>query len=401
MSGNLKDSTSKGRAVKKYFIVFGITMLILLIFYGLGLGAYLYLKVDTPAYVKENQEKEWERSIKISKEEVQKEELGIDVPLRTNFLLIGRDKIAGLTDTIIAATFKADTGELFMISIPRDLYTVLERDKINELKEHDRHPPSYFKINSLYNYAGGGELGIKYLKEEVSEIIGVNFDFYIMIDTAGFREVVDAIGGIDFDVPKRLYYNDPGQNLYIDLYPGMQHLNGKQAEGLVRYRKGYADQDITRMKTQQEFLKVFLETVLSKENLRNNLSSLANSFMQYVETDITVGDISKYINIASSIDTSKVKSSVLPSEGGMIDGAYYFEIDEEEAKKVIDEYFFDISEEQTSEMTTGGLINNTSDENTEDGTLKSTDKVTGENEERLKAYSEKVLEAIQKLLEVV
>ena len=222
-----------------------------------------------------------------------------------------------------------------------------------------------------------------------------------MIDTAGFREVVDAIGGIDFDVPKRLYYNDPGQNLYIDLYPGMQHLNGKQAEGLVRYRKGYADQDITRMKTQQEFLKVFLETVLSKENLRNNLSSLANSFMQYVETDITVGDISKYINIASSIDTSKVKSSVLPSEGGMIDGAYYFEIDEEEAKKVIDEYFFDISEEQTSEMTTGGLINNTSDENTEDGTLKSTDKVTGENEERLKAYSEKVLEAIQKLLEVV
>lgn len=349
MNEKSKDNTSKGRSLKKYFLVFGITMSIFLIFYGGALGAYFYLKDDTPAYIKENQEKEWERAIINSKEEVQKEKLGLSVPLRTNFLLVGRDKIAGLTDTIIAATFKADTGEISMISIPRDLYTVLERDKLNELRKYDRHPPSYFKINSLYNYVGGGDLGIKYLKEEVSEIIGVNFDFYIMIDTAGFRDVVDTIGGIDFDVPKRLYYSDPEQNLYIDLYPGMQHLNGKQAEGLVRFRKGYADQDITRMKMQQEFLKVFLKTVLSQENLKNNLNGLANSFMQYVETDITIGDISKYITFVPLINPDNVKSAVLPSEGGLIDGAYYFKTDEEEAKKVINEYFFDMSEEETTE----------------------------------------------------
>ncbi len=349
------DSNKKNKFIKKYCILLGIIMAGFVILFGLGVGVYIVIDESTVRYSVSNQDKDWERAVNISEAENDDEEDDeLPVPLRTNFLLIGRDKIAGLTDTIIVGTFKADTGEIAMISIPRDLYTTLERDKINELKESDRYPPSYFKINSLYNYVGGGERGIQYLKDEVSDIIGADIDYYIMIDTEGFRAVVDAVGGIDFEVPEGgLYYSDPGQDLYINLKGGMQHLNGRQAEGLVRFRHGYASQDIQRMEVQQDFLKVFLKTVLDSENLKNNLSGLAGDFMQYVETDITLGDIAKYVPFIAKVDPDNVKSTVLPSyHKSSVSSSYYFDVDEEEAKKVIDEYFFGIvgdDGEETSE----------------------------------------------------
>jgi len=354
----------RGRFVKKYFMILSIVMAVFIVLFGLGVSVFLIIDGNKVLYSANNQVRDWQRAAKISEEEGEKEEReeSVSVPERTNFLLIGRDKIAGLTDTIIVGTFKADTGEIAMISVPRDLYTTLERDKVRELNKSGRYPPGYFKLNSLYNYVGGGETGIQYLKDEVSEIVGVNIDYYIMIDTAGFRAVVDTIGGIDFEVPEGgLYYNDPAQDLYINLKGGMQHLNGRQAEGLVRFRKGYASQDIRRMEIQQEFLKVFLKTVLSSENLKNNLSGLANDFMQYVETDITVGDIAKYLPVISKINPDNVKSTVLPSDHKPISSAYYFEINEEEAKKVIDEYFFGITEdsgEETTENFSGNEENN-------------------------------------------
>ncbi|MCI8804782.1 MAG: LCP family protein [Clostridiales bacterium] len=349
----------KKRFIKKYFIILSVIMGCFAIFFGLGVSVYMVIDGNEILYSAGNQVRDWRRATKISEKEGdgKENEEEISVPLRTNFLLIGRDEIAGLTDTIIAGNLKADTGEVSLISIPRDLYTTLERDKINELKEFDRYPPSYFKLNSLYNYVGGGERGIKYLKDEVSDIIGAEIDYYIMIDTSGLRSVVDAIGGIDIEVPETpeggLYYNDPAQDLYINLKSGMQHLNGKQAEGLVRFRKGYASQDIKRMEVQQEFLKVFLKTVLSSETLKNNLSGLASDFMRYVETDITLGDVAKYLPVISQIDPNKVKSTVLPSDHKPIRGssAYYFEINEEEARDVIDEYFFGIAENGGEETT--------------------------------------------------
>ena len=349
----------KKRLIKKYFIILSIITGCFVVFFGLGVSVYMIIDGNKVLYSAGNQVKDWQRAAKISEKEGEEKEKNeeISVPSRTNFLLVGKDEIAGLTDTIIAGNLNADTGEISLISIPRDLYTTLERDKINELKEFDRYPPSYFKLNSLYNYVGGGERGIKYLKDEVSDIIGAEIDYYIMIDTAGLRSVVDAIGGIDIEVPETaeggLYYNDPAQDLYINLKSGMQHLNGKQAEGLVRFRKGYASQDIKRMEVQQEFLKVFLKTVLNSETLKNNLAGLASDFMKYVETDITLGDITKYLPVVSKIDPNNVKSTVLPSDHKPIRGssAYYFEINEEEAKGVIDEYFFGITEENSEETT--------------------------------------------------
>lgn len=367
-----EKKSSKKSYKKKYFKVLGISMLIVCILYGSGFALAFYEYDTSSNYDVNKQVKEWSAANKDGEtSESNNSQDKVPTKVRTNFLLVGRDKIAGLTDTIIVGTFNALSGDISLVSVPRDLYTVLERDKIKELNKIGRNPPSYFKLNSLFNYVGGSkdtQVGIKYLKEEVSEIIGEDFniDYYFMIDTAGFREVVDAIGGIDFDVPAGgLYYSDPGQDLYINLKGGMQHLNGRQAEGLVRFRKGYATQDLKRMEIQQEFLKVFMQTVLSSKELSSNLEGLIKTLMQYVETDFTLGDLmDNYMGTLSEISSGELKlnfkSATLPCEGGMIDGAYYFQLNEDEAKEVIDEYIFGIvdssetettSEETTSEKT--------------------------------------------------
>ncbi len=351
---NLKNSNQK-RLLKKYFAVLGSIMGIFILLFGSGVLIY-QINVE-PAYVASNQIKDWDRLEKV--EEQEEEEEGIfSAPARTNFLLIGRDKIAGLTDTIMVGSFVSATGEISLVSVPRDLYTVLERDKIKALNDIGRNPPSYFKLNSLYNYVGE-ENGLQYLKDEVSDVLGIKIDYYAMVDTAGFRSVVDTIGGIDFEVPEGgLYYSDPGQDLYINLKGGMQHLNGKQAEGLVRFRKGYATQDIKRMEIQREFIKVFMKKVLSTENLSKNLRGLASDFMKYVETDFTLVDITKYLSCISKIDADNIKSYMLPCEGKMVDGAYYFVLQKEEAKEIIDECFFGIEPvgEETSEETSEEII---------------------------------------------
>lgn len=342
---------SKGRYVKKYFAVLGTITAVFAVFFASFV--FIYQSNVEPAYVESHQIKDWQRLGKAEEEKGQEDNSMFSAPPRTNFLLIGCDKIAGLTDTIIAGTFVSATGEISLVSIPRDLYTTLERDKVRELNDMGRNPPRYFKLNSLYAYAGRGETGMEYLKNEISEILGVKFDYYAMVDTEGFRSVVDTIGGIDFEVPEGgLFYEDPGQDLYINLKGGMQHLNGSQAEGLVRFRKGYATQDLRRMEIQQEFLKVFLKTVLSKENLSSNLNALILDFIKYVDTDFGINDAAKYLSCISRVNADSVRCETLPCEGKMIDGAYYFILQEDEAKEIIDECFFGIKPdgEQESEI---------------------------------------------------
>ena len=83
------------------------------------------------------------------------------------------------------------------------------------------------RINAVYNYYGGGEDGIDALYKEVSQLVGFRPDFEVVIEWAGVGELVDAIGGVDFEVPMRMRYYDPTQNLNIDLQKGYQHLDGE------------------------------------------------------------------------------------------------------------------------------------------------------------------------------
>jgi LCP family protein required for cell wall assembly len=169
------------------------------------------------------------------------------------FLLCGTDDGNGGTDTIMVAAYDVKNQKMNVMSIPRDTMVNVSW--------------STKKINSSYN-AGG----ISRLAQEAGNLIGFPLDFYIKVDLKGFVQLIDALGGVEFEVPYNMNYDDPAQNLSIHVKKGMQHLNGADAVGVVRWRKnndgtGYSSGDIGRIQTQQAFLKAVGKKCLNFGNI--------------------------------------------------------------------------------------------------------------------------------------
>ena len=125
---------------------------------------------------------------------------------RINVLLLATDKGGVLTDTIMFASFDKKTKELNIISVPRDTRVQLKN--------------SYVKINSVYGAGKNGQQQ-ELIIEKVTDIIGMPVNYYAVIDPAAFRNIIDILGGVEINIPKRMYYYDPTQNLKIDLQPGL------------------------------------------------------------------------------------------------------------------------------------------------------------------------------------
>lgn len=193
------------------------------------------------------------------------------------FLVVGKDTGGGgNTDTILLAAYNVADQELNVMSIPRDTLVNIDAD----IK----------KINAVYNYAGGGEDGIAALKEEVGLLVGFVPDFHVVVEWKAVGELVDALGGVWYDVPLDMNYDDPVQDLSIHVPAGYQKLDGSQAMGVVRYRSGYSTGDIGRIETQQDFLKAVVAQCLKIENL-TRINALVKVFTDNVDTNLSVGDL--------------------------------------------------------------------------------------------------------------
>ena len=160
------------------------------------------------------------------------------------FLFVGIDKVGANTDVLMVASFDAKNDRIDVVSIPRDTLVNVSR-KVK-------------KINAAYAVGG-----MDNLKKEISTLVGFEPDFHVMVDLKGFVALVDAIGGVDFDVPVNMDYDDPSQDLSIHFEKGMQHLDGEHDLKVVRirhknsgrkYGKGYAREDIDRIRTTQNSL---------------------------------------------------------------------------------------------------------------------------------------------------
>ncbi len=268
-----------------------------------------------------------------------------NVPIRTNVMIVGVDNEESLTDTIIVASIDKTDGNINLVSVPRDTYV--------------RFRGSGIKINSVNSYSGGGEKGMRNLEEQLEEILNIKINYYVKVNLEAFRSIVDSVGGIEFTVPDGgLRYSDPTQNLYINLKEGRQLLNGKDAEGLVRFRKGYATQDLKRAEVQQEFLKEFARQVLNKETLKKNMKSIAIDFIKYVETDFSVLELPKYLPLIDKINADNMKTDLLPGEATSIDGLSFYVYDKALTRELSDEFFYGIvKEEETTEETTEFIYN--------------------------------------------
>ena len=225
-----------------------------------------------------------------------------------NILICGTDGDGTRTDTIIVAHLDANDHTVALLSIPRDTPVATGNGGL-------------MKINSVY--AGGGADGMQRLAARLNSLLGFPVDGYVLVDLEAFKKTVDLVGGVDFDVPQDMNYEDASQNLYIHLQKGMQPLNGEQAMGLVRFRKGYASQDIQRTQVQQQFLKALAKQCLSVSSL-TKLKEFADIFAEYVTTNLTTGNMVWFGKELLACDFDSMQAYTAEGEGAMINGASYY-----------------------------------------------------------------------------
>lgn len=209
-------------------------------------------------------------------------------------LVSGLDNHNGGSDTNILVAVDAENNKIHGVSIPRDTKAVING------KNH--------KINFAYNSGG-----IDLLAQTLTDQLGIPVDYTVCVDLQGFVALVDAIDGVPFDVPIDMNYEDPYQDLYIHISKGYQTLSGAEALKVVRFREGYASQDIGRMETQQKFLKAVAKKMLTVENL-DKVDDFVKIFNTYVETDLTLGNLGWLGKEAISIGADAITFSTLPGE---------------------------------------------------------------------------------------
>lgn len=254
------------------------------------------------------------------------------------------------TDTIMVVSYNPKNQTANLLSVPRDTY--VGRSKL-------KATPSD-KINSLYSY-GGAEKTL----EAVNRLTGLDIQYYAVVKTEALIKLVDAIGEVDFNVPINMKYDDPTQNLHIDLKAGEQKINGDKAEQLLRFRKNnnnttypeeYGDNDTGRMRTQREFMMAVMQQTLKPGNIFK-IGEILDIANKYLETNIDFSYIKDYIPYAVEFSTENLQTETIPGINKLLPEKakqqwWFFEADEDETESLIQKLFY--SEENTLEENTGG-----------------------------------------------
>ena len=241
-------------------------------------------------------------------------------PYCYTILVSGVDDAGGGCDTNLLVRLDVPNGRIDAVSLPRDtlLHTQRHSNKLN------------------FAYASGGT---ERLRADVERLLGVPVDSAVTVDLKGFVTLIDRIGGVDFDVPADMDYDDPAQNLHIHYEKGAQHLSGQQAMEVVRWRKnnaggGYADADLGRIETQQAFLKAAARQAL---RLRN-VPALARTLAACVKTDLTAANLAWLAGEAAKIGTEGLRFHTLPGDGaGWYRGESVFVLDPDATLALVNE----------------------------------------------------------------
>lgn len=240
-------------------------------------------------------------------------------------LVSGVDDHNGGSDTNILVAVDAANDAIYGVSIPRDTKAIIDGDA--------------HKINYAYN-SGGMSL----MADVITEQLGLPVDYTVQVDLQGFVAIVDAIGGVEFDVPIDMHYEDPYQDLYIHINKGLQRLSGEDALKVVRFREGYASQDLGRMNTQQAFLKAAAKQTLTPANL-DKIDDFVKIFQSYVETDLTLGNLAWLGKEAISMGSDAISFSTLPGEWK----SPYIYLDQEAVLTLVNEHLNPYVEDRVAE----------------------------------------------------
>jgi LCP family protein required for cell wall assembly len=274
---------AKTKSYLKYVFIAG---LIFGVFFGIGSGLshILYADRDADPAVEEEETANKPKDGK-----------------RTKILVLGVDARSGETnsrsDTMILVTIDPQLDKAAIVSIPRDTRVQLKGGAVDKI--------------CAGNYLGGP----KYAVEVVEKLMDTKIDYYVEMNFKGFKEIVDTLGGVTINVPQRMY--KPTED--IDLYPGTQKLNGRQALAFVRYRE-YLMGDIQRTAAQQEFLKALADEILKPKTL-TKLPTLVRQLDKHMDTDLKKSDMLRLASWAPGFTADSIVTQTLP-------GYFYDECDE-------------------------------------------------------------------------
>lgn len=274
---------------------------------------------------------------------------------RVLILGVSTDISVKLTDTIMVASYNPQTQKVSLMSIPRDTF----------IGKNENTASAYHKINTLY------QKGINNILETVNEITDLDIKYYVVVDTEALIKLVDIIGGVEFNVPIDMDYDDVTQDLHIHLKAGQQLLDGEKAENLVRFRHNndgtsypvsYGDNDTGRMRTQREFLSEVLKQTIKAKNI-TKIGDIINVAYEYVETNIGLQDAKDYIPYIIDFNMENMKTGTLPGVNQKINGIWFYKYDKVKSKEFIEELFL------------------TKEENTEDDSVENTNTSENKTEE--------------------
>lgn len=217
-------------------------------------------------------------------------------------LLVGLDQMSMSTDVIMVAKLDTIRHEINVVSIPRDTIINVDWDPR--------------KINAVYagsvNFGGNG---IDALAMHVRRLVGFTPDCYAVLNLNTFIDVVDLLGGVDFTVPREVdyYFDDIEMRLHIYLFPGPQHLDGRQAMAVVRYRQGYTDGDLGRLELQHSFLQACAEQFITLGNIPN-APAVVRTLSENLFTDLSSANIAWFIRQALQCRSENIHFYTLPCE---------------------------------------------------------------------------------------
>lgn len=207
-----------------------------------------------------------------------------------------REDDIGRSDTMMVAAVDPKMKQASLLSVPRDTRVHIDGY-------------GYEKINAAF-LLGGRQLA----QRTVEDFLGTPIDHYVMVNNRAFKRVIDAIGGIDIDVEMRMEYEDPWDDdggLVIDLYPGFQHLDGKEAIGYVRYRD--EEGDIGRIARQQKFVRAVMEKITSPAII-TDLPGIASVVYDNIETDMSLRQLLELAGAFKEARSQGLKAEMIPGE---------------------------------------------------------------------------------------
>ena len=251
--------------------------------------------------------------------------------LKVLVLGVSTDTSAVLTDTIMVGSYNPKAQKASLLSIPRDTFVGKNEASAN----------SYNKINALYQTSADKILAA------VNDLTGLELQYYVVVDTEALIKLVDTIGGVEFNVPIDMDYDDSSQDLHIHLKAGWQLLDGEKAENLVRFRHNndwtsypasYGDNDVGRMRTQREFITEVIKQTLQMKNI-GKIGEIVDIAYEYIETNITLSVLKDYIPYALEFSTENIQTGSLPGTNEKLNGLWFFKANKTKTKELINEMF--------------------------------------------------------------